>query len=168
MSGARRFFWCVLRLGFAYPKKYKLEKERNTMNKVEDFINTTKLNDLLNKKEELINMTKLNELLNKKEAEEKKTSKVVWIFAIIGIIAAVAAAVYGVYRFFTPDYLEDFEDDFEDDYDDDFFEDEEDEEEPAKRYIRSSVISQLSKRAPSISPMMGRTTRAMSRLSMRR
>ena len=72
MSGARRFFWCVLRLGFAYPKKYKLEKERNTMNKVEDFINTTKLNDLLNKKEELINMTKLNELLNKKEAEEKK------------------------------------------------------------------------------------------------
>ena len=71
MSGARRFFWCVLRLGFAYPKKYKLEKERNTMNKVEDFINTTKLNDLLNKKEELINMTKLNELLNKKEAEEK-------------------------------------------------------------------------------------------------
>ena len=47
MSGARRFFWCVLRLGFAYPKKYKLEKERNTMNKVEDFINATKLNDLL-------------------------------------------------------------------------------------------------------------------------
>ena len=41
------------------------------MNKVEDFINATKLNDLLNKKEELINMTKLNELLNKKEAEEK-------------------------------------------------------------------------------------------------
>ena len=58
------------------------------MNKVEDFINATKLNDLLNKKEDLINMTKLNELLNKKEAEEKKTSKVVWIFAIIGIIAA--------------------------------------------------------------------------------
>ena len=42
------------------------------MNKVEDFINATKLNDLLNKKEDLINMTKLNELLNKKEAEEKK------------------------------------------------------------------------------------------------
>lgn len=86
----------------------------------------------MNKMEDLINMTKLNELLNKKEAEEKKTSKVVWIFAIVGIVAAVAAAVYGVYRFFTPDYLEDFEDDFEDDYDDDdFFEDEDDEEEPA-------------------------------------
>lgn len=75
----------------------------------------------MNKMEDLINMTKLNELLNKKEeVEEKKTSKVVWIFAIIGIVAAVAAAVYGIYRFFTPDYLEDFEDDFEDDFDDDF------------------------------------------------
>ena len=127
------FSGSVLRLGFAYPKKYKLEKERNTMNKVEDFINTTKLNDLLNKKEELINMTKLNELLNKKEAEEKKTSKVVWIFCNHRYyLQQFAAAVYGVYRFFTPDYLEDFEDDFEDDYDDDFFEDEEDEEEPAK------------------------------------
>ena len=50
----------------------------------------------MNKMEDLINMTKLNELLNKKEAEEKKTSKVVWIFAIVGIVAAVAAAVYGV------------------------------------------------------------------------
>jgi flagellar basal body-associated protein FliL len=84
----------------------------------------------MNKMEDLINMTKLNELLNKKEeVEEKKTSKVVWIFAIIGI---VAAAIYGIYRFFTPDYLEDFEDDFEDDFDDDFFEDDDDEEAPAK------------------------------------
>ena len=48
----------------------------------------------MNKMEDLINMTKLNELLNKKEeVEEKKTSKVVWIFAIIGIVAAVAAAM---------------------------------------------------------------------------
>ena len=47
------------------------------MNKVEDFINATKLNDLLNKKEDLINMTKLNELLNKKEAEalDKKVKR---------------------------------------------------------------------------------------------
>ena len=38
--------------------------------------------------------------------------------------AAVAAIAYGVYRFFTPDYLEDFEDDFDDDdFDDDFFDD---------------------------------------------
>lgn len=42
------------------------------MNKVEDFINATKLNDLLNKKEDLINMTKLNELLNKKKQKKRK------------------------------------------------------------------------------------------------
>ena len=82
----------------------------------------------MNKMEELINMSKLNELLNKKEVEEKKASKVVWVFAIIGIIVAVAAAIYGIYRFFAPDYLDDFEDEFEDDFDDDFFED--DEEDP--------------------------------------
>ena len=46
--------------------------------------------------------------------------------------SAVAAIAYGVYRFFTPDYLEDFEDDFDDDFDDDFFEDE-DEEMPVRK-----------------------------------
>ena len=46
----------------------------------------------------------------------------------LNVIAAVAAIAYGVYRFFTPDYLEDFEDDFDDDFDDDFFEDEDDNE----------------------------------------
>ena len=79
----------------------------------------------MNKVEELI--TKVNELVNKEEAAKKKTSKVVWIFAIVGIIAAVVAAVYALYRYFTPDYLEDFEDDFEDEFDDDFFEDDEEE-----------------------------------------
>lgn len=43
-----------------------------------------KMDDL----KDLVNISKLNELLNKKEAEEeKKASKVVWVFAIIGIIA---------------------------------------------------------------------------------
>ena len=62
-----------------------------------------------------------------KEEEEKKKTCILWILAIIGVVAAVAAIAYGVYRFFTPDYLEDFEDDFDDDFDDDFFEDEDDE-----------------------------------------
>ena len=56
------------------------------------------------------------------------------IFAVIGIIVAVAAAAYGIYRFFTPDYLDDFEDDFEDGFEDDFFEDEEDDV-PAEKAV---------------------------------
>ena len=50
----------------------------------------------MNKVEELINMSKLNDLLNRKEteveAERKKTSKVVWVFAIIGISGSGRAA----------------------------------------------------------------------------
>ena len=80
----------------------------------------------MNKMEEILNAAKLNELLNKKDAEEKKPSKTMIVFAIIGIVVAVAAAAYGIYRFFTPDYLDDFEDDFDDDFDDDFCEDEDD------------------------------------------
>ena len=53
---------------------------------------------------------------------------------VIGIIVAVAAAAYGIYRFFTPDYLDDFEDDFEDGFEDDFFEDEEDDV-PAEKTV---------------------------------
>ena len=75
-----------------------------------------------------LNSVKLNELLHKQEEQEKKKSKLLWVCAIAGAIVAVAAIVYGVYRFFTPDYLEDFEDDFDDDFEDDFF-DEEDEDE---------------------------------------
>ena len=93
------------------------------MSKVEELVNALKTEELANMKEELMNMTRLNELLNKKE--EKKTSKVVWVFASIGIVVAVAAAAYGIYRFFAPDYYDDFEDDFADDFEDDFFEDEE-------------------------------------------
>ena len=72
-----------------------------------------------------MNSTRLNDFLHRKEEEDRQKNCILWILAIIGVVAAVALIAYGVYRFFTPDYLEDFEDDFEDDFDDDFFEDEE-------------------------------------------
>ena len=73
----------------------------------------------MNRIEELLATTKLNDMMHKKDDDQKTT--VLWILAIIGAVAAIA---YGVYRFFTPDYLEDFEEDFDDDFDNDFFSDE--------------------------------------------
>lgn len=75
----------------------------------------------MNRVEELIAETRLRELLNKGEAEKQKNT-VIWILAIIGVIAAVAAIAFAVYKFVTPDYLEDFEEDFDDDFDDYFSE----------------------------------------------
>lgn len=84
------------------------------MNKIDD------LQSLLS-----TNISKVSELLNKKEEEEKCGIKARTVFAIIGIIVVVAAAAYGLYRFFAPDYLEDFEDDLDDEFEEDFFDDEE-------------------------------------------
>ena len=85
----------------------------------------------MNKFDELVNLKKFNDLIGKKE-EKKCCNTLLWIFAIIGVIAAIAGIAYAIYYYFTPDYLEDFEDDFEDeddfelseDEDDDIFEDE--------------------------------------------
>lgn len=77
-----------------------------------------------NKLEELMNTAKINELLHKKELEEKNKNGIIIALAIIGAVAAVAGIAFAVYRFFAPDYLEDFEEDFDDDFDD-YFEDEE-------------------------------------------
>ena len=83
----------------------------------------------MNKLEELLATSKLKELLHKSGIEvkkEKKSNPVVIVFAVIGVVLAMAAIAYAVYRYFTPDYLDDFEDDFEDDdFDDDFTENEE-------------------------------------------
>ncbi|MBR4808486.1 MAG: DUF4366 domain-containing protein [Lachnospiraceae bacterium] len=70
--------------------------------------------------DELIKAAKLNELVKKEEP--KKTNPLVYILAGIGICAALAAIVYGLYCFFTPDYVDDFDDDLDDDFDDDYFE----------------------------------------------
>ena len=59
--------------------------------------------------------------------EKKKFNWGLLIAVVVGVIA-VAAIIYGLYCYFTPDYLDDFDDDyddeFDDDFDDDFFEDE--------------------------------------------
>ena len=88
--------------------------------------------DVMNRMEEIVNSTKLNEFPHRKEEEDKKKNCILWVLAIIGAVAAVAGIAYAVYRFFTPDYLDDFEDDFDDDFDDDFFEDEDAEKKAEK------------------------------------
>lgn len=50
--------------------------------------------------------------------EQKSKNKLLKVFAIIRVIAAVAGAVIALCKYFKPDYLEDYEDDFEDDYED--------------------------------------------------
>ncbi|MFR2836944.1 MAG: DUF4366 domain-containing protein [[Clostridium] nexile] len=74
----------------------------------------------MNKLEDMIAASKLNELLHKKD-DEKAKNTLLWVLAVVGAVAAIAGIAYAVYKFFTPDYLEDFEEDFEDDFDDDFF-----------------------------------------------
>ena len=76
----------------------------------------------MNKLDDMIAASKLNELLHKKD-DEKAKNTLLWVLAIVGAVAAIAGIAYAVYKFFTPDYLEDFEEDFEDDFDDDFFSD---------------------------------------------
>ncbi|MDD7402961.1 MAG: DUF4366 domain-containing protein [Butyribacter sp.] len=76
-----------------------------------------------NKMEEFLNAAKINELLHKKEIEEKNKNVILIILAIIGAVAAVAGIAYAVYRHMTPDYLDDYDsDDMYDNFEDDFIE----------------------------------------------
>lgn len=76
-----------------------------------------------NKVEELLNTARINELLHKKELEEKSKNTIVIVLAIIGAVAAIAGIAFAVYKYLTPDYLDDFDsDDIYDNFDDDFIE----------------------------------------------
>ena len=76
-----------------------------------------------NKLEELMNTAKINELLHKRELEEKNKNGNIIALAIIGAVAAVATIAYAVFRHLERDYLDDFDaDDFGDNFDDDFIE----------------------------------------------
>ena len=77
----------------------------------------------MNKIEDMLSATKLNEILRKRD-DDKIKKTILWTLAIVGAVVAVAGIAYAVYRFFTPDYLEDFDEDFEEDFEDDYFEDE--------------------------------------------
>ena len=84
--------------------------------------------------DDLINVAKIQELIKREDPQEKATRRVLWVFAVIGVITAVAGIAYAVYRYLTPDYLDDFDDEFDDDFDDDFFDDEE-EVKPAPKAV---------------------------------
>ncbi len=84
------------------------------------------IGDVKRKREELPDFP-VPEFFKKEEIVVEEKKKFNWgllIAVIVGVIV-VAAIIYGLYCYFTPDYLEDFEDDFEDEEfdDDDFFED---------------------------------------------
>ena len=78
----------------------------------------------MNKIEDIISATKLNEILQKRD-DDKIKKTILWTLAIVGAVVAIAGIAYAVYRYFTPDYLEDFDEDFEDDFEDDYFDEEE-------------------------------------------
>ena len=77
----------------------------------------------MNKIEDIISATKLNEILQKRD-DDKIKKTILWTLAIVGAVVAIAGIAYAVYRYFTPDYLEDFDEDFEADFEDDYFEEE--------------------------------------------
>lgn len=77
--------------------------------------------------DDIVNNAKISQLLNKNKVEEERKSCIIWVLAIIGAIASVAAIAYAVYRHMTPRYLDDFDGDFDyDEFDDDFDDDDED------------------------------------------
>lgn len=103
----------------------------NTWSKVEELMDFVKTHDI----------KELKDYWNRKE-EDKRNNTILWIFAVIGVVAAVAGIAYAVYRYMAPDYLEDFDDDF-DDFEDDFFEDEEDDvEEESQKSVEEATSAE--------------------------
>ena len=62
--------------------------------------------EILNKLDDILDNARVNELLGRKKEEEKKCcDKLLWVFAIVGAVVAIAAIAYAMYRYFKPDYL---------------------------------------------------------------
>lgn len=100
------------------------------LDNLNELVNTVKASEAMGKANEILNVVKAGEILRKKEEDEKKTNVVLIVCTILVSAVAIAAIIYGLYCYFTPDYLDDFDEDyddeFDDDFDDDFFENEED------------------------------------------
>ncbi len=82
------------------------------------------MTNTMKKLEELVSSNaKLAELLHlKKEEEIEKKNTALYVFAIIGAVAAIALIAYAVYRYLNPVYVEDMEleDEFEELFEDDY------------------------------------------------
>ncbi len=82
------------------------------------------MTNTMKKLEELVSSNaKLAELLHlKKEEEIEKKNTALYVFAIIGAVAAIALIAYAVYRYLNPVYVEDVEldDEFEELFEDDY------------------------------------------------
>ena len=70
----------------------------------------------------LVKTIKSGDMLPRSTQTVKKRNVMMYVFAGIGAVAAMAAVAYAVYRYMNPDYLDDFDDDF-DDYEDDMMDD---------------------------------------------
>ena len=85
------------------------------------------MTNTMKKLEELVSSNaKLAELLHlKKEEELEKKNTALYVFAIIGAIAAIALIAFAVYRYLNPVYVEDgeLEDEFEELFEDDYIPD---------------------------------------------
>lgn len=82
------------------------------------------MTNTMKKLEELVSSNaKLAELLHlKKEEEIEKKNTALYVFAIIGAVAAIALIAFAVYRYLNPVYVEDgeLEDEFEELLEDDY------------------------------------------------
>ena len=82
------------------------------------------MTNTMKKLEELVSSNaKLAELLHlKKEEEIEKKNTALYVFAIIGAVAAIALIAFAVYRYLNPVYVEDVEldDEFEELFEDDY------------------------------------------------
>ncbi len=83
------------------------------------------MTNTMKKLEELVSSNaKLAELLHLKKEEEEfeKKNTALYVFAIIGAVAAIALIAYAVYRYLNPVYVEDgeLEDEYEELFEDDY------------------------------------------------